>query len=70
MFLRRRCVGQVVEFGVVDMIWYDNLLLTCLTKLEWSYLYTYSCVFVFMVGIVTAFLDARILVDDRDKGNF
>lgn len=70
MFLRRRCVGQVVEFGVVDMIWYDNLLLTCLTKLEWSYLYTYSCVFIFMVGIVTAFLDARILVDDRDKGIF
>jgi hypothetical protein len=70
MFLRRRCVGQVVEFGVVDMIWYNYPLLTCLTKLEWSYLYTYSCVFVFMVGIVTAFLDAGIHVDGRDKGNF
>jgi len=41
----------------------------CLTRVEWSYIYTYSCVFVLVVGVVAAFLDSGILVDYGDQGN-
>jgi hypothetical protein len=54
MYSPRRSVDRAVVHGMVVMIWYSlYLFIKCLTLIERTYFYTYSCVIVSLVGIVT-----------------
>ena len=53
--------------GGHDLVYFPSVNLS--DRVEWSYICTYSCVFILVVGVVATFLNARFLVDDSNQGS-